>query len=139
MLEKLVQRRRKKLELLHVILVGFFPRLQKDLPPLPPAPKLAEFVNDSTDFLVPWCRSIMSLTPLKVREGGTRICTLSEVQYFILTVVSSFYISILCNHVSAFHFCKSTILSVLLECLQYFGVLYFLLLYILMICCLFNI
>lgn len=45
-------------------------------------------------------------------HGGIHICTLSEVQYFVLTVVSSICFSVVCNHVSGFHFCKSSILSV---------------------------
>lgn len=70
---------------------------------------------------------------------GVLICLLSEVQYFFRTVVSRICFSLLCNHVSVFRFCKSSMLSAQLENIQYFGVLYFFLLYIVVICCLFNI
>lgn len=63
----------------------------------------------------------MSWTP-----GDAHICGLSEVQYFILTVVSSICFSTPSNHGSGFCFCKSSILGVYLRHTQYCGVLYFL-------------
>lgn len=72
-------------------------KTQRSLPtPTPPNPEFAGFVNSSIDFSGPICRSIMSLTAMKGREGTW--CILSEVQYLILRVVSSLCFSLLCNH-----------------------------------------
>lgn len=58
--------------------------------------------------------------------GDSHRHSLSEVQYFIVTVVSSICFSTPSNRGSGFRFCKSSILSVYLGRTQCCAVLYFL-------------